>query len=335
MSSAPERLFLFLQCELPWALGPPDGRYLLRSVLDGEPERVIVLKTLGSRRAAEPARPTGSLGPGPFARRARSRRRDAPPEPEPAPVSVARATIVDPVSVSAERQAEAWLSELDPEREIPAAFAALNRLLYCYRLAAADPHAHELSPMQALAIRAGWGEGEQVADGVWLLAQELPFRGDGDRPRAGGQRVRRAPGPRTAALRPDEHLAGLLAAREPPLLCEELVLRARLDLEEGRTALAAIELDRALAAATRELMREQGVDLSERVDELRTLHAGVERAAQAVLGAAGDPVLGTAGDPVLGAAGASALDVESLRHALERLQAALRARAAAGFGRAD
>ena len=27
----PERLFLFLQLEFPWELGPPDGRYLLRS----------------------------------------------------------------------------------------------------------------------------------------------------------------------------------------------------------------------------------------------------------------------------------------------------------------
>ena len=27
----PERLFLFLQLEFPWELGPPDGRYLLRN----------------------------------------------------------------------------------------------------------------------------------------------------------------------------------------------------------------------------------------------------------------------------------------------------------------
>jgi len=28
-----ERLFLFMQMEFPWELGPPDGRYLLRNTL--------------------------------------------------------------------------------------------------------------------------------------------------------------------------------------------------------------------------------------------------------------------------------------------------------------
>jgi hypothetical protein len=27
----PEQLFLFIQMEFPWELGPPDGRYLLRT----------------------------------------------------------------------------------------------------------------------------------------------------------------------------------------------------------------------------------------------------------------------------------------------------------------
>ena len=39
----------------------------------------------------------------------------------------------------------------------------------------ADPYVHEVSPAQALVIRAGWGEGEQVADGRWLHARELPL----------------------------------------------------------------------------------------------------------------------------------------------------------------
>jgi hypothetical protein len=47
----PERLFIFIQMEFPWALGPPDGRYLLRPGADTEPERVVVLGTLGAARS--------------------------------------------------------------------------------------------------------------------------------------------------------------------------------------------------------------------------------------------------------------------------------------------
>jgi len=294
----PERLFLFVQCELPWALAAPDGRYLLRSPTDGEPERVVVVRTLGSRRALlarEPRRLTG---------RAPARRRAVPTQPEPEPVVITRATIVDPVSVSAERQAQAWLADFDSERELAAAFAALNRLLHARRIATADPYTREVSPAQALTLRAGWGEGEQIAEGLWLHAVQLPASGG---PRAP---VRR----RASALRPDERLAELLSAREEPLLCEELALRARLDLDQGRLAHAAIELDRALLAALSELAGEHRADLPLRVSELRSLHPGVTAAARAAL---------DRGEP----------DEDTVRHALERLQAALRARSATGFHR--
>jgi hypothetical protein len=295
------RLFLFVQCELPWALGPPDGRYLLRSETDGEPERVIVLATLGASRAAR-AREAG-----PLRRRAAARRRAVPAQPEPEPVTTARATIVDPVSVSAERQARAWLSDLRPEHEVAGAFAALNRVLHAQRIATADPYAREVSPTQALTIRAGWGEGEQVAEGHWLHAVELPLTG-------ARARVRR----RASALRPDERLAELLGARELPLLCEELTLRARLDFDQGRLAHAAIELDRALSAALVELADEQRADLPLRVAELRSLHEGVAAAARVAL---------SSGRP-------EALDEEGIAHALGRLESALRARSAAGYDRA-
>ena len=149
--------------------------------------------------------------------RARRRRRmfnrpaaRTPATPEPATVATARATIVDPVSVSAERQAQAWLRDLDPERDVGAALAVLNRLLHTHRIASADPYIHEVSPAQALVIRAGWGEGEQVAYGRWLHARELPVPAT-SRPRrarqaASGRRTshgRAAPGraPRRDARR--------------------------------------------------------------------------------------------------------------------------------------
>ncbi len=222
-----ERLFLFTQLELPWELGPPDGRYLVRSEPDGEPEWVVVLGTLGAARAQAGRRQVRA-----------ARRGSVPPAPEPAPVATTRATVIDPASLPAERQAQAWLSELDAEREIESAVTVLNRVLHSFRIAAANPYVHEVSADQALVIRAGFGEGEQVADGKWLHARELPWTTAGRRSLI--PRRRRV---RDAALRPQERLAEMLGARERGLVCEELALRARLDLDQGRIAHAAVGLD--------------------------------------------------------------------------------------------
>jgi hypothetical protein len=309
-----DRWFLFTQFEFPWELGPQDGRYLVRAGREAEPEHVIVLGTIGARKRP-PTR--GQLWSA--ATRSGSRRRPVEPEPEPEPVATARATIVDPLSVSAERQAKAWLAELDGEREIGTAIAALNRVLHFHRIAAADPHVREVSPEQALVIRVGWGEGEQVADGLWTHAVELPWRG----PR--GVRRKRI-GDRAAALRPQERLAVLLGGRGAALVCEELVLRARADLEQGRLAHAAIELRGAYAAALGELPAEGREDLAIRIAELEKLREGVEAQARAALGAGGDEPPATTDE-----AGSQTLDEEVVRHALGRLEAALRARTATGF----
>lgn len=295
-----DRWFLFTQFEFPWELGPQDGRYLMRAGPDADPERVIVLGTHGARKRP-PSR--GQLWSA--ATRSGSRKHPVEPEPEPEPVATARATIVDPVSVSAERQAKAWLSDLDGEREIGSAIAALNRVLHFHRIAAADPHVREVAPEQALVIRAGWGEGEQVADGLWTHAVELSWRGPG------GVRRKRI-GDRAAALRPQERLAVLLGGRGAALLCEDLVLRARADLAQGRVAHAAVELRGAYAAALAELPGEGREDLAIRIAELQKLRDGVEAQARAALAL-------------------QELDEGVVRHALARLEAALRARTATGF----
>jgi hypothetical protein len=295
-----ERYFVFLQMELPCELGPPDGRYLLRKQApaeESEPEHVLVLSTVGAERR-------GLLG----RRRARKRRTDS----QPATIPVTRVTVVDAVALSAERQARAWLDELDPEREARSAAAALNRLLFAHRIASAGAYVREVAPAQALIVRAGFGEGEQVAEGMWTDARELVL--------SGGPSHRRA-----AVLRPQERLAGLLSGKgQDALLCEELALRARADLDQGRVRLAAVELDRAYAAAVSELSSEQAGEQressTERIEELRGLRAGVQTAAEMAIGerAARAP----AGD---------GLDQVAVRHALERLEAALRARTAHGI----
>ena len=230
-------------------------------------------------------------------------------------MSTTRATVIDPISLSAENQARAWLEELDREREVLAATAVLNRVVHAHRVASADPYVREVSPEQALVIRAGWGEGEQVADGAWLHARELPWRVGGRR--RGGRRER------SAALRPQERLAALLGGRTEMLVCEELVLRARLDLDQGRPEHAAIQLDAAYAAALGELAAQQRPDLALRLAELEKLRPQVAAQAQAAL--AGE------GARERGAAEPAAIDVEAIEHALGRLEAALRARVAPGF----
>ena len=279
------RFFTFLQMELPWELGPPDGRYLLRKEAGpegGEPQHVVVLSTVGAERR-------GLLG-------GRSRkRRTGRAGPEIPRVPVTRATIVDPLPLSADTQARRWLEQLDPEHEAHAGAAVLNRVLWAHRIAGAMPHVNEVSTAQALVVRAGYGEGEQVADGLWTEARELVLS-------------RRRAGRRASVLRPQERLAVLLSGRDSALMCEELALRARLDLDAGRLALAALDLDRAYVTALKELPPEGRADLKARIEELLGLSAGVTQTA-------------VAEQP----------DEQTVRHALERLEAALRARTALGF----
>ncbi|HEX5852980.1 MAG TPA: hypothetical protein VFY36_07805 [Solirubrobacteraceae bacterium] len=301
-----QRLFIFVQMEFPWILGPPDGRYLLRGGDDGEPERVVVLDTLAATRLAGARERKGARG----SLLRRSIGAEVEPQPDPESVSTTRATVIDPVSLSAENQARAWLGELDGEREALATVAVINRVLHSHRIASADPYVHEVSPAQALTIKAGWGEGEQVADGRWLHAHTLTWKREG-RGAAGYLRGGRA---RSRALRPQERLAELLGARGRALVCEELTLRARLDLDHGRARHAALELDRALALAAIELPAETRPDLAIRIAELEQLHTGVAEQTSAALTQDGPEV-----------------DAEILTHALERLEAALRARSAAGF----
>jgi hypothetical protein len=305
----PERLFIFIQMEFPWALGPPDGRYLLRSRDRATPEHVVVLGTLGAPRAADGRRQAASQPASPWDR-LRSRGRGRAATPAPAAVATSRVTVIDPVPLSAEAQARAWLAEVDRERDVRATVAVLNRVLHLHRIASADPYVHEVSPAQALVIRAGWGEGEQVADGRWLHARELPWT-----PHRGSRGARRMLAGRAAAMRPLERLAAMLGARGSSLLCEEFALRARLDLDEGRLRHAALELQAAYAAAIAELRDEGGEHLALRIAELEKLGAGVREQAQAAMPGQ--------------ARGAAEPDEDILEHALARLQAALRARSAA------
>jgi hypothetical protein len=230
----------------------------------------------------------------------RRRARDAEPEPEPSSVPTARATVIDAAGLGGEQAAQAWLDAQRAAPDTEPAMAVLNWVLGAHRVAAADPHVREVRLEQALVARLGYGSGEAVAEGRWSAAVELPLE-------PGRRR-------RSAALRPQERLAALLSGRDEALACETLALRARTDIDAGRLREAALTLDAALAAALTELDPGHAHDMADRLEELRGHRGTVGALAQQALTGPLD-----------------AAEAESLALALDRLQAALRARSAAGF----
>jgi hypothetical protein len=229
----------------------------------------------------------------------RRRKRDAQPEPEPTPVTTGRATIVEVGQPFPDQSAAtAWL-ERAGEEELLADIAVLNQALHSFRLVTADPQVNPISRRQALVARIGYGAGEQVADGLWTDARELV-------PAATRQR-------RAKVLHPQARLAAVLGGRERALVCEELALRGRLDLDHGRDREAALQVLVALDAALAELPGDPTApQLQERLDELRGQRDPIARVAQAALEGPLSPE-----------------DRETVAFTLARIEAALRARAVA------
>jgi hypothetical protein len=211
-------------------LGPPDGRYVSRPAGASEeaPEHVIVLRTQGA-----PQR-------GVLRGRVPRKREDGEVEAVP----TVRASVVRAAPFASHEEAEAWLGGLRSskgtlEEEAARGASALNRFLRAHRAAAADPWGRDISPEHALVVRVGYGDGDQLAEGRYSAAYELPRK-----PRASRKRE---------DLAPAERLAAIVAGREQQLACEELVLRARADLEAGRPREAALQARIALEAVLAEL----------------------------------------------------------------------------------
>jgi hypothetical protein len=257
--SATTKFFRFTQVEVPWALGPPDGRYLIRAAgdpPDAPPVHVLVVATLGA--------------PERRSRLARKKTRQAEPEPEPTPVTTGRATVIDVgTAFPDEPNARAWLAQAG-EPEFEEGLAVLNRTLHAFRLVTADPYLTPLGRSQALVARIGFGAGEQVSDGLWTDAVELLDR-------RGRQR-------RATVLHPQARLAAVLNGRELPLAAEELTLRARVDIDHGRGREAALQVLVALDAAIAEVALDPTAEaLEKRLDELRDRREATAAAAQEAL----------------------------------------------------
>jgi hypothetical protein len=210
-----------------------------------ESERVLIVQTLGAPR------------PG-----SRLRRRPARVDPEPpAEVPLTRATVAHSIPFRGEHEAGSWLQAVagDAERrvaEVKAGVRLLNRALSAQRAAARDPLIQDVGASQALAIRIGYGSGDQVADGGWTDARQLP------------------PPPRSRRedIDPQQRVAAILGGREEVHPAETLLLRVRLDLEQGRLQEAASgvvaarrALDEVPAAPVEEMLRKVESELAQRL----------------------------------------------------------------------
>jgi hypothetical protein len=227
------------------------------------------------------------------------RKRDAPPQPEPTPVATSRATIIDVGEpLGSEAEARRWLRSAG-EADLEADVAVLNRALHAFRLVTADPYLYPVGRHHALVARVGFGAGEQVADGLWTDARQL----DADPRRQ----------PRAKVLQPQARLAAVLTARERALACEELVLRARGDLDGGRGREGALQVLVALDAALAELQADPTAEaLGPRLAELAEQRDAIAAAAQSALAGPISPA-----------------ELEAVAYTLSRIEAALRARAVA------
>jgi hypothetical protein len=190
-----------------------------------------------------------TLGAPPPPARRRRRPRGAEPGAEPSPLPLARATAVR-ASAPLESEADAahWLEEATEAEDTADTLVAdgiglLNRALHVHAVAGADPHAHELTPERAVAVRLGFGSGEQIAAGQFTAAREVDVWA------SGASRRRR----RQEDLRPQERVAAVLGGRESVDACETLLLRARADLDAGRRREAALQLRVGLEALLVEL----------------------------------------------------------------------------------
>lgn len=225
-------LLPFAQLDLAGALALGDGRWLIRP--PGDPQAdpdVLVIRRLGAVRAG-------------------SRLRKGKPvpleaEPAPDPVPITRLTLIKALPFSDEAGAREWLDTVLADDEVAGGLlgevaATVNRALLAYRVAAPDAYAADLSPSTALAVRFGYGTGQEVSDGKWSAASELA---------EGRRRSIRAEV--IDGVGAQERIAAVLGGRDEIRPEESLLVDAEREAAQGRRPLAALNLGLAIEALER------------------------------------------------------------------------------------
>jgi hypothetical protein len=224
-----------VQFDFAGALPLADGRYLARATEPSAEESVLVLQKIGA----------------PFASgRRRRRTREAESGSEPTALTLTRATSIRAFApFESEEEAERWLDQACEAEDtvevlVGAGLALLNRALFAQAIATANPRSKsDLSSEGAERVLIGYGSGEEVAAGRFHRAHQVD-----PSPQRSSRRSRRE-----EELRPQERVAALLGGREQLDACETLLLRARADLDAGRTREAALQLRVGLEALLVEL----------------------------------------------------------------------------------
>jgi hypothetical protein len=226
------RLFGFAQFEFAGTLAIADGRFVVR---DDGVERVLVVETLAA--------------PPPARRRRRRRAREAQADELPKELPLTRITVVRAFEAFEDDDAaRAWLGvasseEKTVDRLVEEGIDDLNAALHAHAVAGGDPHPQAVAQGRAVAVRIGYGSGEELSDGIFTSAHKVDL-GQGPISR------RRQ---RDEELQPQQRLAAVLGGRERLDACETLLLRARADLDAKRDREAALQLRVGLEALLVEL----------------------------------------------------------------------------------
>ena len=203
---------------------------------------VIVVKTIGAGLKRE--------APGRLSLRRRRAPRPTGDGDEPEAVAITRVTVVRGSPFADDGSAREWFADCrDPEtadREIAEALRLLNRAILAHRVSASDPYAADAASGQARRIRIGFGSGDELVEGRSREVHEVP-----------AQATRRG---RRRMLAPEEQVAQILGGRRPIWPSEDLLLRVRLDLDQGRTREAALQAQAAHGSLAAELAAQPGGD---------------------------------------------------------------------------
>jgi hypothetical protein len=170
-------------------------------------------------------------------------------------VTVTGAPLEDPSAGSA------WLRDTLRDRELGTrelrdATRIVNRALNAVRAESRDPLVQEIGATKALAVRLGHGTGDELAEGRWSEAKQLPEERRG----------------RLDGVDPQSRVAAVLAGKDEVHPAETLMQRARLDAQHGRDAEARYGLRAARAALEerpgprRDQLLKELVAIEERLD---------------------------------------------------------------------
>jgi hypothetical protein len=199
-------------------------------------------------------------------RRSRLRgRRATPVEPgatAPEPVPVTRAVVIAAEAFTDAGAAAGWLRECGRRgaaaAEVEQALELVNHAVAAHRVAAQDPHVRDLTLADVQRVRLGYGTGDDVVEGSWRKALVIPL-----------ERAKRRT--RGRMLSPQEEMAGMLSGRRAAgRPSEELLLRARLDLEHGRLVEAAL-----VTRAATEALAAEGHDSGDAAAAVRLAQAAL------------------------------------------------------------